>query len=46
MKDFEKVDEKILKNAGAKGIFRKENAIQVVIGTNVEFVADEIKSLQ
>ena len=46
VKDSAKVDEKILKVAGAKGIFRKENAIQVVIGTNVEFVADEIKSLK
>ena len=43
-KDSAKVDEKFLKSAGAKGIFRKENAIQVVIGTNVEFVADEIKT--
>ena len=33
VKDSAKVDEKILKVAGAKGIFRKENAIQVVIGT-------------
>lgn len=44
VKDSSKVDDKFLKSAGAKGIFRNGNAIQVVIGTNVEFVADEIKS--
>ena len=46
VKDSSKVDDEFLKSAGAKGIFRKGNAIQVVIGTNVEFVADEIKSLR
>ena len=44
VKDSSNIDDKFLKSAGAKGIFRKDNAIQVVIGTNVEFVADEIKS--
>ena len=44
VKDSSKVDDKFLKSAGAKGIFRNVNAIQVVIGTNVEFIADEIKS--
>ena len=44
VKDSAKVDDKFLKSAGAKGIFRKDNAIQVIIGTNVEFVADEINS--
>ena len=46
VKDSSKVDDKFLKSAGVKGIFSKGNAIQVVIGTNVEFVADEIKSRQ
>ena len=46
VKDSSKVDEKILKAAGAKGIFRSGNAIQVIIGTQVEFVADEINSLR
>ena len=45
VKDSSKVDEKILKSAGAKGVFNKNNAIQVVIGTEVEFVADEINSI-
>lgn len=45
VKDSSKVDEKILKSAGAKGVFKKNNAIQVVIGTEVEFVADEINSI-
>lgn len=46
VKDVGKVDEKILTTAGAKGIFKKGNGIQVVIGTQVEFVADEINSLR
>ncbi len=44
VKDISKVDEKALKSAGAKGVFTSGNAVQVVIGTQVEFVADEIKS--
>ena len=44
VKDVSKVDEKLLKSAGAKGVFVKGKAIQVVIGTQVEFVADEINS--
>ena len=44
VKDATKVDEKVLKSAGAKGVFIKGNAVQVVIGTNVEFVADAINS--
>ena len=46
VKDPAKVDEKILKAASGKGIFRNGNAIQIVIGTQVEFVADEINSLR
>lgn len=46
VKDASKVDEKILKSAGAKGVFVKGNAIQVVIGTQVEFVAAEINSVR
>lgn len=46
VKDSSKVDEKILRATGAKGVFKKGNAIQVVIGTQVEFVADEINSLR
>ena len=46
VKDSAKVDEKILQASGVKGIFRSGNAIQVVIGTQVEFVADEINSFR
>lgn len=46
VKDSSKVDEKILKAAGAKGAFINENAVQVIIGTQVEFLADEIRSLR
>lgn len=46
VKDVSKVDEKILTAAGAKGVFMSGNGVQVVIGTQVEFVADEIKSLR
>ena len=42
--DAKKVDEEILKKSGVKGIFKKGNAIQIVIGTKVEFLADEINS--
>ena len=44
VKDSSKVDDKFLKSAKANGIFRNGNAIQIVIGINVEFVANEIKS--
>ncbi len=46
VKDISNVDEKILTAAGAKGVFVSGNAVQVVIGTQVEFVADVIKSLK
>ena len=46
VKDLSKVDEKILTAAEAKGVFMSGNGVQVVIGTQVEFVADEIKSLR
>lgn len=42
--DAKKVDEEILKKSGMKGIFKKGNAIQIVVGTKVEFLADEINS--
>lgn len=46
VKNPAQVDEKILRTAGAKGVFKSGNSVQVVIGTQVEFVADEIKSLR
>ncbi len=46
VKDGSTVDEKILKAAGAKGVLKNGTAIQIVIGTQVEFVADEINSMR
>lgn len=46
VKNSAKVDEKILRAAGANGVFVSSNGVQVVIGTQVEFVADEIRSLR
>lgn len=46
VKDVSKVDKKFLMTAGAKGVIVKGDAVQVIIGTQVEFVADEINSTQ
>ncbi len=46
IEDPELVNEEALKNAGAKGIIRlSESDLQVVVGTDVEFLADELKKL-
>ncbi len=46
IKNHEQVDEKKIKSAGVAGIMRPgKTAVQVVIGTKVQFVADEIKKL-
>lgn len=40
------VDEKIIKAAGVAGVIRpSKNAVQVIIGTQVQFVADAFKTL-
>ena len=40
------VDEKIIKSAGVSGVIRPgKNSVQVVVGTQVQFVADEFKKL-
>ena len=40
------VDEKKIKSAGVAGVIRPgKNSVQVVIGTKVQFVADEFKKL-
>ena len=40
------VDDAALRAAGAKGVVRPgKNSLQVVIGTSVQFVADELKIL-
>lgn len=46
IKDHTKVDEKAIKAAGVAGVIRpSKTAVQVVIGTKVQFVADEFKKL-
>ncbi|MDO5567622.1 MAG: PTS transporter subunit EIIB, partial [Planctomycetia bacterium] len=46
IKDQSLVNEKLLKSAGAIGVMRPgKNSLQVVIGTKVQFVADELKKL-
>ena len=46
IKDYTLVDEKKIKSAGVAGVVRPgKNAVQVVIGTKVQFVADEFKKL-
>ena len=46
VKDSSLVDEKKIKSAGAAGVIRpSKTAVQVVIGTKVQFVADEFKKL-
>lgn len=44
--DYTKVDEKKIKSAGVAGVIRpSKTSVQVVIGTKVQFVADEMKKL-
>ena len=46
VKDNAKVDEKAVKAAGAAGVIRpSKNACQVIIGTKVQFVYDELKKM-
>lgn len=46
IKDYTKVDEKRIKASGAAGVIRPgKNNVQVIIGTKVQFVADEFKKL-
>ena len=45
-KDYTAVDEKKIKSAGVAGVIRPgKNAVQVVVGTKVQFVADEFKTV-
>ena len=44
--DSSKVNDSILKAAGAKGVLHPSNtAVQVIVGTQVQFVVDELKKL-
>ena len=46
IKDHTLVNEKIIKSAGVAGIIRpSKTSIQIIIGTQVQFVADELKKL-
>ena len=46
IKDYTAVDEKKIKSAGVAGVVRpSKTAVQVIIGTKVQFVADEFKKL-
>ena len=46
VKDYTKVDEKKIKSAGVAGVIRpSKNAVQVIVGTKVQFVADEMKKM-
>lgn len=46
IKDYTKVDEKKIKSAGIAGVMRpSKTAVQVIVGTKVQFVADEMKKM-
>ena len=46
VKDSSAVNEKAVKAAGAAGVIRpSKNACQVIIGTKVQFVYDELKKM-
>ena len=46
IKDYTKVDEKKIKSAGIAGVMRPgKNSVQVIVGTKVQFVADEMKKM-
>lgn len=47
VKDMDKVDQKIIKSTGVPGInVVGPQSIQVIVGTSVQFVADEIKKIR
>lgn len=46
IKDMELVDDAVIRSSGALAVVRPgKNSLQVVIGTRVQFVADELKAL-
>ena len=46
IKDYTRIDEKKIKSAGVAGVIRpSKNAVQVIVGTKVQFVADEMKKM-
>ncbi|NLL77929.1 MAG: PTS transporter subunit EIIC [Clostridiales bacterium] len=46
VKDYTKVDEKKIKSAGVAGVMRpSKTSVQIIVGTKVQFVADEMKKM-
>lgn len=46
IKDYTAVNEKLIKSSGISGVIRpNKNNIQVIVGTQVQFIADEIKKM-
>ena len=46
IKDNTKVNEKKIKSAGVAGVMRPgKTSVQVIVGTKVQFVADEMKKM-
>ncbi len=46
VKDMAQVDDKKIKSAGVAGVMKPgKNSVQVIIGTKVQFVADEFSKL-
>jgi PTS system N-acetylglucosamine-specific IIC component len=46
IKDQAQVNEKVIKSAGISGVIRPgKNSVQVIVGTQVQFIADEFKKL-
>lgn len=46
VKDYTRIDEKKIKSAGVAGVIRpSKTSVQVIVGTQVQFVADEFKKL-
>jgi PTS system N-acetylglucosamine-specific IIC component len=43
VKDANAIDEAALKSMGIKGILKKANNVQVIVGTRAELIADEMK---
>lgn len=45
LKDAEKINEEELKKLGAMGIVKKGNAVQVIVGTQAEHIANDIREV-
>ena len=46
IKDYTLVDEKKIKSAGVAGVMRpSKTSVQVIVGTKVQFVADEMQKM-